>query len=273
MRVLITGATGGIGGEALRQLRAAGHDVVGLDLRADDALGVLGCDVRDQDAVDTAVAAAVERLGGLDVVCNVSGLGLVQDTGEAPGAGAVAVLDVNLTGMWRVTGAAVPHLLRSTQGPGGRGRVVCVASVLSANTIPFAAAYCASKAGIVAWARCLRHEYGTVLSVVTMHPGYVRTAIHDDSQRHGIGLEGTIPADSLEATGAALVRACVDPRAPRQVVTNALGRVSLLMGQHAPALTDRLVAVSMRRQLRKPEHSGDPMVVGMAARLTTPRIG
>ncbi len=267
MRIVITGATGGIGGETRRQLRAAGHDIVGLDLRADEDEGVLACDVRRQDAVDAAVAAAAERLGGLDIVCNVSGLGLVQDTGEPPGAGALAVLDVNLVGAWRVTGAAVPHLLASRQGPGGRGRVVTVASVLSELTIPFAAAYCASKAGVVAWSRSLRHEYGTALSVVTMHPGYVRTAIHDDSQRHGIGLEGTMPADSLEATGRALLRACVDPRAPRQVVTNAGGRVSLLLGQHAPGLADRLVTASMRRQLRKPEHSGDVMVQGMAGRL------
>ncbi len=63
-RVIIAGAASGIGAQTARQLRAAGHQVVGLDLAAGD--DIVACDVRDQASVDAAIATAVERLGGLD---------------------------------------------------------------------------------------------------------------------------------------------------------------------------------------------------------------
>ena len=72
-RILITGASGGIGTAATAELRARGARVVGLDLRADPADDVIACDVRDQGAVERAVGEAVERLGGLDVLINNAG--------------------------------------------------------------------------------------------------------------------------------------------------------------------------------------------------------
>ena len=66
-RVIITGAAGGLGRQATEELRRQGATVVGLDLNGngDD---ILECDVRDQASVDTAIAAAIEKLsGGVDV--------------------------------------------------------------------------------------------------------------------------------------------------------------------------------------------------------------
>jgi len=67
----ITGASGGIGAAVGRSLHEAGASV-GLASRRGDDLGLerglgLACDVRDPDAVDAAVAATVERFGGLDI--------------------------------------------------------------------------------------------------------------------------------------------------------------------------------------------------------------
>src|SRR6185295_3036966 len=119
MRVLLTGAAGGIGSAAAAELRARGAQVVGLDLDAGD--GIIECDVRDQASVNAAVAEAVERLGGLDVLINNAGLGIPQAAGAVPDEDALSVLDVNLVGVWRVTAAALPALRAS------RGRVVNVA--------------------------------------------------------------------------------------------------------------------------------------------------
>ena len=164
MKVLITGANGGIGTAATAELRTRGATVLGLDLeaRGDD---VLACDVRDPDAVTRAVEQAVERLGGLDVLINNAGLGVPQSAGKAPDADALAVLEVNLIAPWRVTAAALPHLRAS------HGRVVNVSSGLAHLAVPFATAYCMSKRGLVAYSDALRLEHGDAITVTTVYPG------------------------------------------------------------------------------------------------------
>ena len=140
-RIVITGAAGGIGSATVALLRARGAQVVGLDLAGSD----IECDVRDQASVDRAVAAAIEQLGGLDVLINNAGLGTPQSAAAPPDEAALAVLDVNLVGPWRVTSAALPALRES------RGRVVNVACGLAHVTVPFSTAYTLSKRGVVAY--------------------------------------------------------------------------------------------------------------------------
>ena len=72
-RALVTGASGAFGTALRAELRARGWTVAGLDLRADDGDDVIACDVTDDEAVPRAVATAVERLGGLDVLVNNAG--------------------------------------------------------------------------------------------------------------------------------------------------------------------------------------------------------
>jgi NAD(P)-dependent dehydrogenase (short-subunit alcohol dehydrogenase family) len=260
-RVIITGAASGIGAATVRELRAQGCDVVGLDLRPSEDDGILACDVRSQEAVDGAVAAAIDRLGGgVDVLVNCAGIGIPQSAGARPDDGALAVIDVNLLGPWRVTGAALEALRAS------RGRVVNVASGLAFLTVPFATAYCMSKRGVVAYSDALRAEHGDALTVTTVYPGYIKTPIHDASADLGVGLDGAVPEERLSDAAATLVRAVLGPPV-RDLATTPRGKVSYAVLSRLPRrLVDRALRANVRRMVRRGAFDGSPLAAEFAAR-------
>jgi NAD(P)-dependent dehydrogenase (short-subunit alcohol dehydrogenase family) len=257
-RIVITGAASGIGQAAAAQLRAKGATVVGLDLNAGADGDIVACDVRDQASVDAAVAEAISRLGGLDVLINCAGIGDPQSAGARPGEDAERVLAVNLLGPWRVTGAAMPALLES------RGRVVNVASGLAHITVPFATAYCMSKRGVVAYSDALRAEFGGAIGVTTVYPGYIRTPIHEASAAKGITLEGLVPPEPLSAAAGALTRAALARRPIRDLATSRSGTANYAFLRLVPR---RLVDLGMRRHLRRAARSGTLGGEGIAAEM------
>jgi NAD(P)-dependent dehydrogenase (short-subunit alcohol dehydrogenase family) len=260
-RVIVTGASGGIGGAASAALRARGARVVGLDLRPDPERDVIACDVRDQAAVDAAVTEAIERLGGLDVLINNAGIGIPQGAGEPPDDDALAVIEINLVAPWRVTSAALPALRAA------RGRVINVASGLAHVTVPFATAYCMSKRGLVAYSDALRLEYGDEITVTTVYPGYIRTPIHDAASERGIGLEGVVPAERLSDAAGTLVRAALGPPA-RDLATTRAGAAGYFLARRLPRpLMDRLARARMRRLAAKGHFDRAPMASELRARL------
>ena len=225
MRVLLTGAAGGIGSAAAAELRARGAHVIGLDLEPGE--DIIACDVRDQDSVDAAVAEAIERLGGLDVLVNNAGIGTPQSAGAAPDERALAVIDVNLLGPWRVTSAALPALRAA------RGRVVNVASGLAFMALPYGTAYCMSKRGLTAYSDSLRLEHGDAISVTTVYPGYIRTPIHAESDAMGLGLEGKVPAEKVQDAARTIARAALGSPA-RDLATTRSGAVAYAFMRHLP---------------------------------------
>jgi NAD(P)-dependent dehydrogenase (short-subunit alcohol dehydrogenase family) len=242
-RVLITGAAGGIGAAAADELRSRGARVLGLDLNAAGE-NVIACDVRDQASVDRAVAEGIERLGGLDVLINNAGLGHPQSCGAPPDDAALAVIDVNMVGPWRVTAAALPALRAS------RGRVVNVASGLAYIAFPFAPAYCMSKRGLLAYSEALRLEHGDAITVTTVFPGYIRTPIHAASEKEGLRLEGAIPPERVEDAARAMARAALGKPA-RDLATTRRSAIQYTLGRWVPRrVMDRLLASRVRRLAR-----------------------
>jgi len=238
-RVLITGAAGGIGAAATAELRSRGATVLGLDLREGE--GLIACDVRDQASVDAAVAGGIERLGGLDVLINNAGVGDPTSAGLPPDERARSLLEVNLVGPWRVTSAALGALRAA------RGRVINVASGLAHVTTPFGAAYCMSKRGLVAYSDALRLEHGDAITVTTVYPGYIRTAIHRSAAEAGLSLEGAVPAERVEDAARTLARAALGPPR-RDLATTRRGALNYVLAARAPrALMDRLVLWQARR--------------------------
>ncbi|HEX6491914.1 MAG TPA: SDR family NAD(P)-dependent oxidoreductase [Candidatus Dormibacteraeota bacterium] len=240
MRVVITGARGGIGAATTAALRARGAAVCGIDLHGDD--DVIAADVRDAAAIQAAVDEAARRLGGIDVLVNNAGIGTAQDAGAAPDAQARATLEINLLGAWTTTAAAMPHLVRS------RGHIVNVASGLAIVAMPYAAAYSASKRGLAAYSDSVRLEYRGRVTVTTVYPGYVRTPIHEGPARQGVALEGLVNADSVDQAAAALVRAC--SHRPRELSTSRTTALSLTVARHLPRLVEAVVSRRMEAARR-----------------------
>ncbi len=179
------------------------------------------------------------------MLINNAGVGFSQSAGAAPDEKALAVLDVNLIGPWRVTAAALPALRAA------RGRVVNVSSGLAHLAVPFAPAYCMSKRGLVAYSDALRLEHGDAITVTTVYPGYIKTPIHDSSNADGFSLDGVVPEEPLSAAAETLVRAALGP-ATRDLATTRRGALGYALARRAPRkLMDRLTLRTIRQQVKR----------------------
>lgn len=200
---LVTGAGRGIGAATARLLAASGWNLVLVDRAADDpalayplataaqlrdvaaACGpgarAVVADVRDQSALDGAVALAVSEFGGLDAAVAVAGA--VAGGSEAWNTDDetwAEMMSVNLDGVWRLARAAVPALL--DRPPPRQGRFIAVASTAGSVGLYLMAAYAAAKHGVVGLVRSLATElapFGVTANAVA--PGSTEGAILDAS--------------------------------------------------------------------------------------------
>lgn len=167
-RALVTGAAGGVGRSTVELLAEEGAAVVGVDLNATD--DVVACDVSDEASVASAVATAVDRLGGLDIVVNVAGIDQFRKFEDLDLVVWQRHLGVNLTGPMLMSRAALPHLRES------KGNIVTIASIAGLRAQPYQASYCASKAGVIMLMKSLALELAADgIRVNTICPGGVQT--------------------------------------------------------------------------------------------------
>jgi NAD(P)-dependent dehydrogenase (short-subunit alcohol dehydrogenase family) len=174
----VTGGGAGIGQAIVEELSARGAKVAALDLdpgaAADQVLGIV-CDVRDSRSVEAAIAEIVRVFGGLDVVVNnagISAVGTIEDNDDAEWA---RVLDVNVTGMVRVTRAALPQL-RASQ----HAAVVNLCSIAAHNGLPQRALYSASKGAVLALTYAMATDHvAEGIRVNCVSPGTVHTGFVD----------------------------------------------------------------------------------------------
>ncbi|OGO58956.1 MAG: hypothetical protein A2V85_00815 [Chloroflexi bacterium RBG_16_72_14] len=164
-RALVTGASSGIGRATSVALVAAGcriavfgRNVEALRTLADD-LGTDGClpvavDLSDPSAVESSVAAALEALGGIDIVVNNAGVGYRATLGETTLEQWDDTFAVNVRAPFLVCRAVLPAMLEQ-----GHGVIVNVASVGGLIGIPSRAAYGASKAALISLTRSLTVDY------------------------------------------------------------------------------------------------------------------
>jgi 3-oxoacyl-[acyl-carrier protein] reductase len=185
--VLVTAAAGtGIGFAAARRCAEEGARVMLSDAHtrrlaesADELAKLVGerpahhpCDVTREEDVRALVAAAIRELGHVDVLVNNAGLGGFAPLVEMTDEQWQKVLDVTLTGTFRMTRAMLPHMLARRAGA-----IVNNASVLGWRAQPGQSHYAAAKAGVMAFTRCVALEaaeagvrVNAVSPSLAMHP-------------------------------------------------------------------------------------------------------
>jgi (+)-trans-carveol dehydrogenase len=193
----ITGAARGQGRSHAVRLADEGADIIAIDVCADidtvpfagatdadlaetvaavEALGrriiATKADVRDYDAVMSAVDTGVTEFGRLDIVSANAGIvsfGMAHDLTEQSWQD---VVGINLTGVWHTAKAAIPHLVEGGRG----GAIVLTSSSAGLKGFPGAAHYVASKHGVIGLMRALALELAPhMIRVNSLHPTQVDT--------------------------------------------------------------------------------------------------
>lgn len=187
MNALVTGGTKGIGFAIAEAMLTAGGKVMitGRDeARVKQALtslakscapgaAVIGAavDVRNREGLEAAIDRAAATFGTLDTLINNAGVGMFVDVENMTDEAWHQVIDTNLTGVFYATRAAIPHLKRA-----GGGWIINMASLAGRNYFANAAAYCASKAGLVAFSEAVMLEVrNDNIRVSVVMPGSVAT--------------------------------------------------------------------------------------------------
>ena len=200
---LVTGGTAGIGRAIAERLARDGAAVVatgrtatrGQELEAE--LGAVGLDVRFERAdmarpedCGRAVAKAVEVHGRLDIVVNNAAVFVAASAEETSDDAWDLVLRTNLTSVFLVSRAAIPHLRRA-----GGGSIVNVASVHAIATVDRVAAYAAAKGGVVALSRQMAHD--VAIDRIRVNAVVVGSVATDMSRRHAEAVGRRVPAEGF----------------------------------------------------------------------------
>jgi len=187
--VLVTGGASGLGAATVRRVVAQGASTLIVDLPSSsgselgaelgDRVRFAAADVRDEDQVQAAVAAATQ-LGTLRVVVNCAGVAtpgrVIGKRGVLPLDVFRTVIDINLTGTFNVLRLAAATMIGNEPLDGDRGVVIMTASVAAFDGQIGQAAYAASKGGIVGLTlSAARDLAGKAIRVMTIAPGVMET--------------------------------------------------------------------------------------------------
>jgi 3-oxoacyl-[acyl-carrier protein] reductase len=201
---LVTGASGGIGGEIARALHKHGA-TVGLSgtrteplekLKAE--LGVrahvLPCDLSDAASIEQLLKSADAALGGIDILINNAGLTRDNLALRMKDEDWQKVIDVNLTAGFRLARGAMRGMMKKRWG-----RIIGITSIVGVTGNPGQANYAAAKAGMIGMSKSLAQEVASrAITVNCVAPGFIETqmtgALTEDQKAR---IMATIPAGRL----------------------------------------------------------------------------
>lgn len=196
--IVVTGGASGIGKATAERLAVEGADLVIADINiahaqeVAEALGAqygakifsIAFNAAQAESCRSMVAESVAALGRLDVLCNIAG---IMDWGHFtsfPAERWERMMQINLSSVFYVSQAAIPHLLKT------KGNIVNMASAAGLMGIPYTAAYCAAKAGVIAVTKSLAVEFAAAgVRVNAIAPGGVKTPMTAGAVPEGINMK------------------------------------------------------------------------------------
>ncbi|MEY8098451.1 3-oxoacyl-[acyl-carrier-protein] reductase [Falsihalocynthiibacter sp. S25ZX9] len=201
---LITGASGGIGGEIARALHGAGATVALSGTRVEplEALAaelgerthVLPCNLSDAAAVDALPKEAIAAMGTVDILVNNAGITRDQLFMRMSDEEWSSVIDVNLTSTMRLCRGVMRPMMKARWG-----RIINISSIVGVTGNPGQANYAASKAGMVGMTKSIAYEVASRgITANAVAPGFIATPMTDkltDDQKDKINVQ--IPAGRM----------------------------------------------------------------------------
>jgi NAD(P)-dependent dehydrogenase (short-subunit alcohol dehydrogenase family) len=241
---LVTGASRGIGEAISRRFGRDGarvalaardeeacRRIAGEIAQAGGEAFAVRCDVTDRRSIAGAVAAVIERWGRIDVLVNNAGLGGPTPLDDPDDSRWDAILATNLSGVFRVTREAAPHI------PDG-GRVINLSSVVGRFGVAGLAAYSATKHGVIGLTRTFALELAPRrITVNAMCPGWVETDMARDGYQRIAEIVGSTEEKGREiAAKMAPLRRIVEP-------DEVAGLASYLASDDARSMTGQAIVL------------------------------
>jgi short-subunit dehydrogenase len=257
---LITGASSGIGKELARLFAADGHGVVLVArrlARLEDLAGELrarhranvwpvACDLAAEGGVERLLADVAERGLSIDYLVNDAGVGTTGRFTDSPAERELAMVELNVMAVVRLTHALLPAMLAR-----GQGRILNIGSTAGFQPGPFMATYYASKAFVNHFSEALAHELrGSGVTVTLSCPGPTRTEFGDIS---GVGRATLfkLSVASAESVAREAYRAFLAGRV--LVVHGWLNRLGIALLRVSPRAWVRAIVASLNRPPGEPE--------------------
>lgn len=192
-RVVITGASSGLGEHFARLLSAEGADL-GLMARREGRLkslaselesehggivAVAACDVLDPAAIERGINDLHAQLGGIDVLINNAGVSRQAPAVEQSLEDWDSVVNTNLRGTWLCAVSAAKHMIADKTPDSSPGSIINIASILGLGVAKQIAPYAISKAGVVQMTKALALEWARDgIRVNALAPGYLHTDLN-----------------------------------------------------------------------------------------------
>ncbi len=210
---VIAGATGGIGKAVTAQLAEAGASLVLAGRNGDrlqeladtyPASVVVPTDITDPEQVEALMSKAVSHFGGVDILVNAAGLGVMKQYNKIEPNDLSVMIDANLKGCFYLMQSACQVMKERRSG-----HICNIIGILGKHTMPMATAYCASKFGAVGLTKCIAEEVKRLgIKVTIFYFGGVDTPFWDNAN---LKVDRTKMLSADQAAKAILFALTADP--------------------------------------------------------------